>query len=161
MRPCVVALAMILGNPVIASAQEETAPDCEQLVMESVRARNALDQERWISLFVDDGELVRLATVKGRDALREFAARWSKDAIYQVTSVDIQPVDATTVTGHSLVTISWPSTTAGEAPQSIARGSALMLYLDKFELTGDGCKIVRREEIAVFQRESGDPVDAR
>jgi hypothetical protein len=159
MRTCLLALAIIVGIPAVSSAQENIAAVCEQLVIESIEARNAFDRERWVNSFSEDGEFVRLVTYKGHDALRELAGNWSKDLRYQVTSIVIEPIDKSTATGHTFVTLSWPSASDGGDSQSIVDGSALFLYLDEFDLTDDGCKIVRREDIAAHQRASEDPVN--
>jgi len=161
MRRFLSALALTVAISSASFGAEEMTAACEQVVVDNIEARNTSDSDRWIGTFTEDGELVHLGSVKGRDALRQVANDWTQDVRFQLTSVEILPIDARTATGRSFVTISWPSDPSAGGRQSISEGSALLLYLDAFELTEEGCKIVRREEIDVVERRTGDAANDR
>ena len=141
---CALTPATAAGHETPAQSMEAA---CRSLVLDYAYYRDRYDAEGYANLFAEDATLSVLGVdYVGRAAIKE---RMLNDAAkpvshHHMSTIKIIPVDATTATGVSYVTV-YVEPASDRLPVTTRGFTALGEYHDRFVKTADGWKIARRE----------------
>jgi ketosteroid isomerase-like protein len=130
---------------------------CEALSIAYARAVDFRDQDTFVSLFTEDGELDTGTVLKGRAAIREAMARRpdelrSRHVISNVFIDVLSDIEARGISYLTLYRHVGPESLKG-APAPLAGPAAVGHYEDRFEKTAEGWRFKRRKLQLAFRRD--------
>jgi ketosteroid isomerase-like protein len=143
---------------------ESTASDptdiqraCEALSIAYARAVDFRDQDTFVELFTEDGELDTGSLLKGRAAIREALSRRPDElrSRHVISNVFIDVLSDTEARGIAYLTLYrhvGPESLKG-APAPLDGPAAVGHYEDRFQKTAEGWKFKRRKLQLAFRRD--------
>ena len=147
------ALTLLLHGGAPAFAHEsEAVTACTALVMDYAYYRDRYDAAPYADLFAEDAVLTVLGVdYEGRAAIkaRMLDASDKPPSRHHMTTIKITPVDDSTATGVSYVTV-YSAPASAERPAAVNAFTTMGEYHDTFTRTDDGWKILRREYKPAF-----------
>lgn len=130
---------------------------CEALSVAYARAVDFRDQDTFVGLFTEDGELDTGTVLKGRAAIRDALSRRPDElrSRHVISNVFIDVLSDTEARGISYLTLYrhiGPESLTG-APAPLDGPAAVGHYEDRFQKTAEGWRFKRRKLQLAFRRD--------